>query len=417
MNCKSLVFVVVATVVSTFSVNATERTLTDTKGRTIDVLLLAKTDAGISVMRTDGLELDISYDLLSISDRDFISQWEPPKPELPESPVDAVVIISTTGSTGTGFFAHDAGKTYLYTNQHVISDIFNVKVTDSRGDPVELAELEISNSQDVARFRVRSRPAFLITDSAESNEKVTVLGNSEGAGVITSGPGQIKGIGPFEIEVDADFVPGNSGGPVINSENSVIGIATYISPGDERPDWVTKDTRYSKARRFTIRPSRVEDWRNISREEYAKQIGELESAINLFNQIYWTYLMLDEGKGYVSNIPENWHRDVLQILRNHNSRQKRPDATRTSYYVDGYYTGSTTKSHAETKEASRRANLRALMRVIEDEFGDLYNLKNRQLDIGYLLENKYESAEVLEGWLTSLKGQINNEIAFSKSSF
>jgi hypothetical protein len=417
MNYQGLIFITLLTVISTFSVNATERTLTDTKGRTIDVTLLAKNDNSISVIRSDGLELEINYDLLSSQDREFISQWEPPEPELPESPIDAVVLVSTTESSGSGFFAHDQGKTYLYTNQHVISDIFNVKATDSKGNPVELGELEISNKQDIARFKIRNRPAFLITDTAEPNEEITVLGNSEGAGVITNGNGKIKGIGPFEIEVDADFVPGNSGGPVVNSENSVIGIATYISKGDEKPDWVSKDTRYAKARRFTIRPSRIKDWRKISREEYAKQISNLKESINLFNQIYWTYLILAQGKGYISDIPENWHRNILQILRNHNSRQKRPDATQTTYYVGGYYTSTTTTSHTKKKEASRRANLRALMRVIEDEFGNSYKLKKNQIDIEYLLKNKYESSEILEEWLASLKEQINNNISASKSSY
>jgi hypothetical protein len=396
---------------------ATQRTLTDTQGRSIDVVLLGKTDSGILVTRADGAEFEISYDLLSQTDREFLSQWQPPKPETPENAIDAVVVINTETSSGTGFFAHDSGKTYLYTNQHVISDIQNVKAKDSKGNLVKLGFLEISNSQDVARFQISQRPALLITDSIESNEAVTVLGNSEGSGVITTGKGKIKGIGATELEVDTDFVPGNSGGPVINSENKVVGIATYILRGDEKPDWVTKDTRYSKPRRFTIRPSRVEDWRKISREEYAKQVGDLNNALRLFDQAYWSYRMLDEGKGYLSNLPNNWHRDILQILRNHNSRQKRPDATRTNYYQGGYYVGSTTESHAEKKEASRRANLRALMRVIDDEFGDLYNLKNRQLDIKYLLNNDYGSAKVLEAWLNELRTEMNNEMGFSKGSF
>lgn len=237
---------VYTTIISVLSASATERTLTDTQGRTIDVILLGKTDSGISVIREDGAELEISHDLLSQHDREFLSQWEPPKPETPENAIDAVVIIKTETSSGTGFFAHDSGKTYLYTNQHVVSDIQNVKATDSKGDIIKLESLEISNSKDVARFRISKRPALLITDSALPNEEVRVLGNSEGAGVITSGSGKIKGIGPSEIEVDSDFVPGNSGGPVINTDNEVVGIATYLSKADEKPDWITKDTRYAK---------------------------------------------------------------------------------------------------------------------------------------------------------------------------
>ncbi|MDQ8206095.1 serine protease [Coraliomargarita sp. SDUM461003] len=409
-------FALFTLLLSLLSVSATQYTLTDPKGRSIDVVLLAKTDRSVSVMRSDGQTFEIGYDLLSSGDREFISQWEPPELPLAESAVDAVVIIQTEKSTGTGFFAHDAGNTYLYTNQHVIADIENVKAIDSRGKHIELGVFQISNSKDIARFEVSRRPALVITDRADPHAEVTVLGNSEGAGVITSGLGRIQGIGPSEIEVDCDFVPGNSGGPVIDSENSVIGVATYISAGDDAPDWVTKDTRYAKARRFTIRPSRIEDWREISREAYARQVHDLEYAIDLFNQVYWTYLMLDEGAGYLSTIPDHWHRDILQILRNHNSRQRRPDATRTYYYENGFLNTST-KSHAGKKEASRRTNLRALMRVIEDEFGDLYNLKNRQLDVGYLLQNKYESAAVLEGWLKSLRKQIQNEIGMSQRSF
>jgi len=33
------------------------------------------------------------------------------------------------------------------------------------------------------------------------------------------------------------------------------------------------------------------------------------------------------------------------------------------------------------------------------------------------LSNKYESAEVLEGWLKEIRDNIENEIGFSKSSF
>jgi hypothetical protein len=410
--CSILIFVT-----SFFQLNATERTITDIKGRSIDVVLLGKTDSCVSAMRSDGVEFDISYDLLSLADRQFLLNWDPPKPEVTENAMDAVAIITTNVGSGTGFLAHDLGNTYLYTNQHVISDIMTVKVTDSMGDPIQLGSLEISNSQDVARFRVSKRPALLITDNVQGNERVVVLGNSEGAGVITVGKGTVKGVGPSEIEVDADFVPGNSGGPVVNVEKEVVGIATYVTKGDQVPDWVSKDTRYSKPRRFTIRPSRIDDWRLVSREEYAKQVGYLNRALELFNQAYWTFQMLDEGKGYISNMPEDWNRDILMILRNHNSRQKRPDGTRTNYYEGTNYVGSTTTSYIKKKEASRRANLRSLMKVLDHEFGDLSHLKKRQLDIDYLINNQIESAQVLEGWLNQLRADINNEVSISQSSY
>ncbi len=188
-------FALFTLLLSLLSVSATQYTLTDPKGRSIDVVLLAKTDRSVSVMRSDGQTFEIDYDLLSSGDREFISQWEPPELPLAESAVDAVVIIQTEKSTGTGFFAHDAGNTYLYTNQHVIADIENVKAIDSRGKLIELGVFQISNSKDIARFEVSRRPALVITDRADPHAEVTVLGNSEGAGVITSGLGRIQGIG------------------------------------------------------------------------------------------------------------------------------------------------------------------------------------------------------------------------------
>jgi len=46
--------------------------------------------------------------------------------------------------------------------------------------------------------------------------------------VATQTTGNIKGVGPSLIEVDANFQPGNSGSPIMNLRtNEVIGVATY----------------------------------------------------------------------------------------------------------------------------------------------------------------------------------------------
>ena len=60
-------------------------------------------------------------------------------------------------------------------------------------------------------------------------DEVWVLGNAEGAHVVTPIAGKLVGIGPNLVEVDAPFVPGNSGSPIIHKRTGkVIGVATYV---------------------------------------------------------------------------------------------------------------------------------------------------------------------------------------------
>lgn len=310
------------------------RVLTDLEGRTIEVRILAVDEESVVVVRGDGREFDIPLAKLSEEDREYLKTWKSPWKGGLESPVDGVVIVETSSGIGTGFFAFEGGRVYLYTNQHVIDDLDGLKITDSRGAQVRTLGLEISRSQDLARFRVHPRKAFPLSDRIEPGEELTVLGNSEGAGVITHSTATVNGIGPDEIEVDSDFVPGNSGGPLLNSENEVVGVATYAIRGEERPDWVKEGTRYTEPRRFTIRPSRVNDWERVSISEYTSQIGKLKEAWRHFSRSYWTYYALAEWEGYISTIPDHWERPLRMILRNHNSRQKKPDYD-TRYEQDG----------------------------------------------------------------------------------
>ena len=296
----------------------------------------------------------------------------------------------------------------------MIEDALNVKATDALGQAVVLGKLEVSDSEDLARYRVARRPALVLQDTVMNGAKVTVYGNSLGAGVVTRAEASILGIGPREIEVDADFVPGNSGGPVVNEKHAVGGVATYILRGDDRPDWVTEATRYSKARRFTLRPSRIDDWLEIEPAEYAKQRQRLEAHQFLLRQARWTFLMLSEGKNQVSTLPQNWHPRILEILKNHNKLQEKPDSERTTY-TDGFYTYSQTKSFVDKKKAQKRIHLRSLERFIKDEFGEseLYRLE-RSLTIRYLRDNLYDGSSRLVRDLASLTSEIKNEVKFSK---
>ena len=64
-------------------------------------------------------------------------------------------------------------------------------------------------------------------NNAKVGAPVTVPGNSLGAGVTLQINGKLLGIGPALVEVDAKFVPGNSGSPIIDRRSGqVIGMGS-----------------------------------------------------------------------------------------------------------------------------------------------------------------------------------------------
>jgi hypothetical protein len=102
------------------------RTLTDIKGRTIEVALLSADAKAVKVRKTaDGKEISIALDLLSKGDKEFITEWRKTQPEpgnveksnadvLPEFTMQVgnqEVVMHRHGSGGKGivFFNH-SGK-------------------------------------------------------------------------------------------------------------------------------------------------------------------------------------------------------------------------------------------------------------------------------------------------------------------
>jgi hypothetical protein len=95
---------------------------------------------------------------------------------------------------------------------------------------------DVAAGRDIARFvlsQPSAHPLEIITDfdnNVQMGDDVVVLGNSGGGGVVTKISGKIIGIGPDRIEVSAEFIPGNSGSPIIHVKTGqVIGIATYLT--------------------------------------------------------------------------------------------------------------------------------------------------------------------------------------------
>ena len=174
---------------------------------------------------------------------------------------DKLAIIVAGVKTGTGFLLREGDRCWLYTNAHVVNGVPSgeVRATLINNTVLSLGMCQRAHGLDLVRFALAGpMPAFFPERNVpDIGETITILGNSDGRGVVTEIRGHILGVGPQQIEVDAPFVIGNSGSPVLNRAGRVGGVASYLRNCRDNSDWSKKNTRYNGVRRFAIRISGI----------------------------------------------------------------------------------------------------------------------------------------------------------------
>ena len=169
-------------------------------------------------------------------------------PALPLTSADLVkahrnnlVFVQGAEGSGSGFIVRFGNANFLVTNAHVASGIRGAGFKTLNGMQVQLGAAFIAVGHDIFRIAVApgGKPMEImerVEENASIDDDVVVLGNAEGAGVINTIKGKIVGIGPNLVEVDAPFVPGNSGSPIIHLKSGkVIGVATYLTVKNTTP--------------------------------------------------------------------------------------------------------------------------------------------------------------------------------------
>ena len=145
--------------------------------------------------------------------------------------------------SGSGFFVDDQG--HILTNNHIISAGNSFAVRLSNGKELEAVKLGISEADDLAVLKVDPEEVSGISplelaDSSEvrTGQMAIAIGspfrefNSVAVGVVSGiGRGQSSVLNrpiPDMIQTDVPLNPGNSGGPLLNSDGQVIGINSSI---------------------------------------------------------------------------------------------------------------------------------------------------------------------------------------------
>ena len=142
-------------------------------------------------------------------------------------------------SSGSGFFI--SGDGYILTNNHVVENASDIKVTLPGKDQRELKAVIVGRDEatDLAVIKVEGRGFSFVSFENSAKPRVgdwvIAVGNPFGLGGtatagIVSAYGRDIGEGPFVdyIQIDAPINRGNSGGPTFDVYGRVIGVNTAI---------------------------------------------------------------------------------------------------------------------------------------------------------------------------------------------
>jgi S1-C subfamily serine protease len=163
-----------------------------------------------------------------------------------------VVLINTdlafqgAEAAGTGMVLTPSGK--VLTNNHVISGATTIDVVvPNTGHSHKARVVGYDRTADVALLQLKGasglKTVSISSASVSVGAKVTARGNAGGGGKITSATGTVTALdqsitasdpaGASEqltgLETNAGIQPGDSGGPLLNSQGQVIGMDTAAS--------------------------------------------------------------------------------------------------------------------------------------------------------------------------------------------
>ncbi|MBT0995576.1 trypsin-like peptidase domain-containing protein [Cellulomonas sp. DKR-3] len=169
--------------------------------------------------------------------------------------VGVVTIVTELGysggsAAGTGMVLSADGL--VLTNNHVVDGATAIEVTvESTGRAYTATVVGTAPDSDVALLQLEDASGLTPVDidddgGVTTGDEVTAIGNAEGTGDLVAAAGTVTATDQTMtastdgtdsetlsglIELQADVVSGDSGGPVVDDEGEVVGITTAASSG------------------------------------------------------------------------------------------------------------------------------------------------------------------------------------------
>jgi hypothetical protein len=199
--------------------------------------------------------------------------------ELVKTYSGSLVFVEDKGGAGSGFVCAFGGRKFVFTNQHVLAGHSGALLTLLDQSQLKTGQAAAAVGHDIMSLQLLSDTKAMdmmleVEKNAAIGDEVVVLGNPEGARVIKPLTGRLVGIGPNLIEVTAEFVPGNSGSPILHLKSGkVIGIATYLTMRDMEG---LSGRAAPKVRRFGYRLDSVKQWQPVAWPAYNEEFATME---------------------------------------------------------------------------------------------------------------------------------------------
>ena len=151
----------------------------------------------------------------------------------------AVVLVEREGGSGSGVVTQVGNASVVLTNAHVVGEVRRVSVTLADGRQLTGEVLGRDPNVDVAVVRIPAGNLALApigdSDRLVVGQTAIAIGNPLGfertvtTGVVSALNRSLRGAQLEQlIQTDAAISPGNSGGPLLDSQGRVIGINTAV---------------------------------------------------------------------------------------------------------------------------------------------------------------------------------------------
>lgn len=219
---------------------------------------------------------------------------------------------------GTGFFINNKG--YIMTNKHVVEDMsLFYGAIDEQGTIYMVEDIQKDPLNDIAIIKVTIPQKMLISTLPIANETTSIvvgqtvytIGNSLGKYMNSVSEGIISGLHRtllaydnknaserlFDtIQTDAGISQGNSGGPLVNKQGTVLGMNTAFDPQGENIGFAITAKYLMSSYKSYLKYGYIP--RPFLGVQYVKVTKESAKKLKL-TSTFGAYITSDEGKSAI----------------------------------------------------------------------------------------------------------------------